>query len=244
VLYYHRIDEEAHRSCVTPRAFAEQMAHLRREGFAVLPLADVRRHLDEHTPFPPSAVTVTFDDGFADNYTSAFPILQRESIPATIFLAAQYIGTQELPVLRDRSGLKPLSWEQVGELARHGIDLGAHTLTHRSLTLLPEDEIRHEVLGSREAIEQHAGVSVRTFCYPRGHFDERVKQIVRDAGFEVACTTLPGCVTPNTHPFSLRRTFVARDDTLRDFRHKLDGSFDLLHEARQWWGGRTGEGMG
>jgi hypothetical protein len=78
-----------------------------------------------------------------------------------------------------------------------------------------------------------------TFCYPRGDFDASVKQAVRDAGYLIACTTLPGCVTSDTHPFSLRRTFIARDDSLRDFRNKLDGSFDLLHAARQWWRGEA-----
>jgi peptidoglycan/xylan/chitin deacetylase (PgdA/CDA1 family) len=235
ILYYHRIDDEDHRSCVTPQAFADQMAFLRQEGFQLLPLAAVRAHLDERRPFPERSAIVTFDDGFADNYTRAFPILDREGVPATIFLTAKFIGTGELPVLRDRSGLKPLTWEQATEMARHGIELGAHTLSHRSLTELDDAEVRHELSGSRSEIEQQTGARVRTFCYPRGHFDARVKGLVREAGFDLACTTLPGCVEPANDAFTLRRTFIARDDNLRSFRHKLEGSFDLLHAARQRW---------
>ena len=88
-----------------------------------------------------------------------------------------------------------------------------------------------------EPVAARVGAPVDTFCYPRGHFDERAKDAVRAAGFRIACTTMPGCVTPRTHPFSLRRTFIARDDSLRDFARKLDGSFDLLHAARQRLGG-------
>src|SRR5690606_5738168 len=135
------------------------------------------------------------------------------------------------------SGIKPMTWAQVEEMARHGIAFGAHTMTHRSLTELAPDEIEREVVESRDVVAARVGAPVETFCYPRGHFDERVKQIVRDAGFRIACTTLPGCVTPDTHPYSLRRTFIARDDSLRDFARKLDGSFDLLHAARQRLGG-------
>lgn len=237
VIYYHRIDDEQHRSCVAPRAFAEQMAHLRGEGFHVMPLAAMRAHLDEHRPFPERTVVVTFDDGFADNYGAAFPVLAKHDLPATIFLAAGFIGGDDLPVLRDRSGIRPMTWEQVREMARHGVAFGAHTLTHRSLTGLPPDELRHEIEGSRDLVAERVGAPVETFCYPRGHFDERVKQATRDAGFRIAVTTLPGCVTPDTHPFSLRRTFVARDDSLHDFARKLDGSFDLLHAARQRLGG-------
>jgi peptidoglycan/xylan/chitin deacetylase (PgdA/CDA1 family) len=233
VIYYHRIDDEQHRSCVTPRAFAEQMAWLAREGFQVLPLASLRGYLDAHRPFPERAVVVTFDDGFADNHQNAFPVLVRHGLPATIFLAAGFMDGPELPVLRDRSGLRPLTWAQVSEMARGGVAFGAHTITHRSLPGLAPEELQREIVGSRDLIAERTGLPVETFCYPRGHFDEAVKRAVRDAGFAIACTTMPGCVTPDTHPFSLRRTFIARDDSLHDFERKLDGSFDLLHTVRQ-----------
>lgn len=235
ILYYHRIEDEAHRSCVRPAAFAAQMSLLRSEGYHVLPLRQIRRHLDQHAPFPERSVVVTLDDGFADNFRNALPVLLREGIPATVFLTAGYIGEAELPVLRDRRGITPLTWEEVRAMAEAGVELGAHTLTHASLPALDDESLRREVQGSRDRIEAETGLRPSSFCYPRGHFDERVKRAVRAAGFELACTTLPGCVTPDTHPFSLRRTFIAFDDTLRDFRRKLEGAFDLLHTARQRW---------
>lgn len=244
VVYYHRIDDEQHRSCVAPRAFAEQMAWLRDEGFNVVSLDALRAHLDEHRPFPERTVAITFDDGFADNYTAAFPVLARHALPATIFLATDYMDGDDLPVLRDRSGIKPLTWAQVDEMARAGVAFGAHTMSHRSLPDLAPDEVVREIVGSRDAVAARLGTDVQTFCYPRGHFDERVKQAVRDAGFRIAVTTMPGCVTPETHPFSLRRTFIARDDSLRDFQRKLDGSFDLLHAARQRLGGSPAPSYG
>jgi peptidoglycan/xylan/chitin deacetylase (PgdA/CDA1 family) len=122
-------------------------------------------------------------------------------------------------------------------MARAGVEFGAHTISHRSLPGLDAAELEREIGGSRDLVAERLGTTVDAFCYPRGHFDETVKQAVRDAGFRIAVTTLPGCVTPDTHPFSLRRTFIARDDSLRDFQRKLDGSFDLLHAARQRLGG-------
>ena len=232
ILYYHRVEDEAHRSCVRPAAFAAQMAHLRAEGYRILPLSAVQAHIEEHRPFPERTIVVTFDDGFADNYHNAFPVLQKEGVPMTLFLTADYIGREELPVLRDRRGVAPLSWEQVEEMSRHGIDIGAHTLTHPELTEVDDARLEKEVAGSRRAIAERLGRDIRLFCYPRGRFDERVKQAVRDAGYDLACTTMEGCVTPDTHAFSLRRTFIANDDSLRDFARKLDGSFDLLHAAR------------
>jgi len=239
IIYYHRIDDEQHRSCVTPRAFAEQMSLLRAEGFNVVPLSALRAHLDAQRPFPERTVAITFDDGFADNYTQAFPVLTRHALPATIFLAAGFMDGDDLPVLRDRSGIRPLRWSEIDEMARHGVAFGAHTITHRSLPGLGADELRQEIEGSRDVVAQHLGQAVDSFCYPRGHFDAGVKQAVQAGGFQLACSTVPGHVAPDADPFTLRRTFIARDDSLRDFQRKLDGSFDLLHAARQRLGGST-----
>jgi len=233
IVYYHRIDEERHRSCVAPAAFAEQMRLLRTEGFRVLPLAAVAEHLEAGRPFPERSVAITFDDGFADNHRNAFPVLAREGLPATVFLATGYVGSAELPVIRDRSGLRPLDWNQVGEMARHGIEMGAHTVSHPELPGLDDEALQREIRGSKEEIEQRLGRPVTSFCYPRGRFDDRVEREVERAGFRLACTTLPGAVAPGERPLRLRRTFIARDDGARDFLHKLAGTWDALHAARQ-----------
>ncbi len=233
IVYYHRIDEEQHRSCVAPSAFAEQMRLLRTEGFRVLPLAAVSEHLAAGRSFPERSVAVTFDDGFADNHRNALPVLVREGIPATVFLATGYVGTDELPVVRDRRGLRPLDWAQVEEMSREGVEMGAHTVTHPELPGLSDEDLRREIRGSKEAIEQRLGRPVSSFCYPRGRFDDRVERAVAGAGFALACTTLPGAVSPADPPLRLRRTFIARDDGPRDFLHKLAGTWDALHAARQ-----------
>ena len=233
IVYYHRIDDEDHRSCVTPRAFAEQMRWLRTEGFSVLRFDAIAEYLESGRPFPDRSVVITFDDGFADNHRNAFPVLASEGIPATIFLATGFIEGDALPVLRDRSGVAPLSWNQVEEMAQHGIEMGAHTVTHPELPGLDDTALRREVFDCRRAIEERLGRPVGSFCYPRGKFDERVVSAVRKAGYRLACTTLPGPVTADSPPLRLRRTFVARDDGVRDFAHKLAGTWDLLHAVRQ-----------
>ena len=96
----------------------------------------------------------------------------------------------------------------------------------------PESQIRE----CRTRIQQETGVWTEDFCYPRGHYNDAVEEAVRQAGYKTALTTRPGIVQPGDPPLTLRRTFIARDDRLRDFSHKLDGSYDRLHALKQTWG--------
>lgn len=243
VLYYHRIDDEPHRSCVTPRAFREQMHYLRSEGYRVIPLATVAAQLERAVDFSPRTVAITFDDGFADNYVHAFPVLSELGIPATIFVTVAGIGGK-LTILRDRpAGIQALTWEQLREMLRGPVTAGSHTLTHPRLTELSATALDEELQGSRRIIETETGVAPELFCYPRGDLNPSVRSAVRRAGYRLACATRAGGVTARSDQFAVPRTFVARDDQIADFARKLDGAFDSLHHGvqllRRHWPGTT-----
>ncbi len=236
ILYYHSISEDPLRSQVSPASFASQMEYLRRNHYSVLPLSEVAEHIRCGTPFPDRSVVITLDDGFRDNYDRAFPALKRAQFPATIFLAASYIGTERLPTLTGTDFVpRPLTWDQVREMQRHRIGFGSHTLTHPMLTRISPAQVRHEVRESKRAIEDALGAPVPFFCYPRGDFDEVVKDIVRDEGYLAACTTLPGLNDWKTDLFALRRTYVGRNDTATEFAKKVSGAYDLLQHGLHLW---------
>ncbi len=234
VLYYHRIDEELHRSCVTPRAFREQMQFLRNSSYRIVPLGTLLRAFEAGEEFAPRTVAVTFDDGFADNYENAFPVLAELGIPATIFVTTAALGST-LSVLRERPGALPaLTWDQVREMLRGPISIGSHTLTHPHLTRISSDALRRELIRSRDVITAETGVETELFCYPHGDMNARVRDAVRLAGYRLACSTYPGPVTLASDPLAVPRTFIARDDTLADFARKLSGAYDYLHRGVQF----------
>ena len=235
ILYYHSISDDPVRSSVSPAAFEGQMAHVRNQGYRVLHLSDVVRRLAAGAPLPDRALAVTLDDGFRDNYDAALPVLVRFEIPATVFLTAGYIGTDRLPTLTRTDFVpRPLDWRQVAEMQSRGVEFGSHTLTHPMLSTIPAADVRREVGDSKRLIEDKLGVAAPLFCYPRGDFDDTVKSIVREQGYEAACSILPGVNGPRTDLFALRRTYVSRRDTPREFARKLDGAYDLLQQGAGW----------
>ncbi len=207
------------------------MRYLRDNGHPVVSLQEIAVAMEQGRDLPPRTVAITFDDGFADSYTAAFPTLSSLAMPATIFVVVGAIGSR-LHVLRDRpAGVPALTWEQIRAMPRHLIAVGSHTVTHPNLTRLTAAGLERELAESRDVIARETGVSPDLFCYPRGDFDDTVRLAVQRAGYRLACTTRPGGVSATTDPLALPRTFVARDDTLEDFARKLDGAFDYLHHG-------------
>jgi len=245
ILTYHRVnaDHPRDRLSVRPEAFASQMEALARSGRPVLRLADALPALQGARPLPAGAVAVTFDDGFRDNLTHALPVLERFGFAATFFVVTGYVGSLETLARYRRccaaDGM--LDWEQVRALRAHGSDVGGHGRTHRELALLSEAEARAEAEGCARDLETHTGDRPRLFCYPRGSESAGVRRIVGEAGFEAACTVRPGPNPPGTPLLALSRTEVSADDTLTDFRLKLEGGFDAWHRVVQGlpaWGAR------
>jgi peptidoglycan/xylan/chitin deacetylase (PgdA/CDA1 family) len=236
ILYYHSISDDPVRSSVSPAAFERQIEYLVRGGYRLLSLSEAVRRLAAGAPLPGNGVVITLDDGFRDNYEQAFPVLRRYGVPASIFLTVSYIGTDRLPTLTRTDFVpRPLDWEQVREMHAHGIEFGSHTLTHPMLSSLSPGEVRREVAESKRVIEDRLGIPVRFFCYPRGDFNAGVRTIVREEGYQAACTTRPGTNSRRTDAFALRRTYVGRHDTATEFARKVAGAYDLLQAALHLW---------
>lgn len=201
ILLYHSIGTN------TPMALAaedleRQLGYLART-FRVMTLS-------EFVDWPHNGeniAAITFDDGYADNYELALPILQRLNLRATFFIAAGFLG-HEIPT--SWGPLPMMSEVHVRQLVKLGHEVGAHTLTHPRLTELPLAAARQEIGTSKHCLEQLCGREVGSFAYPKGRYNRAVRRLVADAGFRCAVTTRRGLVERHSDRLALPRVAAGR----------------------------------
>jgi len=226
ILMYHAVGEshEAPSWYVMPRRrFLWQMLWLRLCRYRVIRLSDLVAHVRSDRLPPGRAVVITFDDGYADNYHLAFPILRKLRMPATIFLVSRALGGEANWTTEPAIAGRPLlPVELVNKMLAGGVEAGAHTRTHISLTDVPADENRElEILGSRQDLEEILGRPIRTFAYPFGDYDPDIAEAVRRAGFHAACCSRSGVNDPGTPHFELRRVEIRGTDSLFRFPYMV-----------------------
>jgi hypothetical protein len=176
------------------------------------------------------SVVLTFDDGYADFYSDAFPVLKKLGFTATVFLPTDYIGNGR-PGLR---GKQHLTWEQVRELAAQGITFGSHTCTHPQLAELSLQDAEQELRRSKQVFEEQGTGCAGTFCYPfrfpeqNAGFMEGFNETLQRVGYEACASTRVGTINTAEDMLALKRIPVNSGDDVALFEAKLRGAYDWL----------------
>jgi peptidoglycan/xylan/chitin deacetylase (PgdA/CDA1 family) len=178
-----------------------------------LSLEELLNFIVEGRDPPTNSITITFDDGYKDFYTSAYPILKKFEIPAAVFLATGFISSSDIEEVKNHlgSGLM-LSWLDIESIADDDlIRFGAHTQTHGNLSKLSREIAESEILTSKHKVEEHTLYPCNLFAYPFGYYNDDVKELIRYIGFKCALTTNPGRVSASSDLFELGRIEVVDD---------------------------------
>lgn len=244
ILNYHSIRSDMKtrgfgHSSISGRVFSAQMKYLKEKNYNVIDLDDFIQWKENGRPIPPKTVILTFDDGFADNYVNAFPIISRYSFRAVLSVITEYVdGATPFPWLiqdplknRDRrqTGL-PLSRTQIKAMRQFGMTIASHARSHRNLSGLDKNEVKEEIFGSKKDLENMLGETVKYFTYPYGSwgdFDNEDKKIVESAGYRAALSTKVGRNDMKSDLYELFRIPIYNRDGLSNFKRKLNGAYDF-----------------
>ncbi len=216
ILMYHHVgdlppDADAVRTSLTvsQARFEEQMNFLKDQGYITLHIADLVHALQTGEPLPDKAIILTFDDGYDDNYTNVFPTLKDHGFVGTFFV----IGSPT-----DYGSPGYLRWEQILEMYNNGMEIGAHSLTHRyNLGMMRQSTQDGEILPDHKLMVDHLPNWTPIFSYPSGSYNQYTLDLLNRLGYIAAVTTNQGTLQSSDAAFELRRIRIRGEWTAPQF---------------------------
>ncbi len=223
-----------YRTATSPTVFAQHMQFLHQNNYLAVGPSDAVACMEASDLGAARPVVITFDDGFEDFYTQAFPILNQYGFSATMYLPTAYIGQAR----QTFKGRDCLTWSQVREMRTAGIQFGSHTVTHPQLKSLDVATVEYEIRASKDTIEQELGCGVKSFSYPYAFpetdrtFTQGLRGILDRAGYENGVSTAIGTADRADDRLFMKRLPVNSCDGAPLFRAKLEGAYDWLHRVQ------------
>lgn len=217
---------------VSPALFEQHLAWLREQGYQSITLEQLHRHLVLGEPLPERPIIITFDDGYADNYANAFPLLAKYGFGGAFFVVTELAERASAGMTAPDGTVYAddyMTWPQMQEMQAAGMDIQCHARVHEDLTDMDDERLIWQVLGCSEMIESNLGQRPRFVAYPSGIYDQRVAQFFASDGYYGGITTRQGAVQRSDDLFELQRLRVRGTTTIAE----LD---ELLA-----WGVGTGE---
>ncbi len=208
ILYYHAVNDNINgmeELFVSPSEFDKQMELLKNNNYTVITFDDLDNLSGIEKP-----VIITFDDGYEDNYTYAYPILKKYGFKATIFIVTDFIGN---PSILNEAQIKEMS-----DL----VNFQSHSLSHPDLTSLGSETLKKELSESRTKIEAITGAKANVFAYPTGYYNGRVLEITRE-NYDYAVVNGGGLHKVGDSPYEIKRVYVPRWLDIKGFEKKIQG---------------------
>jgi peptidoglycan/xylan/chitin deacetylase (PgdA/CDA1 family) len=232
ILLYHSIDKNNVFLTVDPEDFRKQMKYLFENGYNVIKLSDLVELILSKKEIRPKTVVLTFDDGFLSHYRNVLPTLEKYNFQATFFISTKKLGGE---INNSQNIPQPtMNWDELEEINKSSlIDVEPHGVTHSELDGLEDEGVRKEVGELKRRIEGKLNKRCLFFAYPRGKYNDKVVEVVREE-FRAAVTTDTGLVKVGDDLFKLKRNTVDSSCNNRvQFEARLNQSIAIFNKIFQ-----------
>jgi len=211
VLMYHHVSPKGSELNVYPHIFESQLSLLKRTGWHTLSSEELLNIMLNKVPKPRRSIAITFDDGFADNYIYALPILKKYNMKAILFVCTEFIKdfvtsrdifdppthkTSMNLAFTDRAHMVMCTWDEIKHMEDSGIfDIQSHGISHQIPEYLRNDDytqIRNDLVDSRKILMERLSKKIEHFAWPKGVYNKRLIKIAEEAGYKALYTTKRG----------------------------------------------------
>ena len=201
ILEYHNVTNDTETFSLTynvpPEEFSAQLDYLSQNGYTTITLQDFMRAAHGKGELPEKPIVLTFDDGYENNYTEMLPILEAHGMKAVVYVIANNIGKEGY-----------LSFEQLRDMQKRGIEIGSHTADHIPLSTFDDDMVRYEIRDSKLLMEWNGLETIYSLSYPNGDYKKSYEKILREENYLTAVTGDAGLNNFETNPYFLQRVHV------------------------------------
>ena len=201
ILEYHMVTEnprpDAKPYVVPPEDFAAQLDYLAAEGYTTITPQDYARARKGKQQLPDKTIILTFDDGYEDNWRVVLPMLEERGMKAVFYMVTNSIGQPGY-----------LTWDNLFDMERRGMEIGSHTANHLPLTTLSPEKQREELRLSKLMLEWKGMKTIYSFSYPNGAYDDGIVAMLAEEEYLTAVTGEAGLNTLETNPYLLRRVNI------------------------------------
>lgn len=227
ILMYHRVDRDVPPDPVgrdltlSPTRFEAQLRALRARGIAAVSMADLNHRLRAGEPLD-RIVVLTFDDGYADQYRFAVPLLRKYRGNATFYIVSGQVGRP-----------RHLTWAQLREMHADGFDIAAHGVEHDDLSQMSAAQQTYQIRTSIQKVRALVHAPVDSYAYPSGRFNAQTLRIVQRSGISLAVTTDPAYVEAPETRFEMTRVRVRSAWSLAAFWDALQAAWRSSRPVRR-----------
>lgn len=219
----------------SPENFEAELSYLKENGYKTLSLSELSDFLSGKKKYDKSLM-LTFDDGYADNYICAYPLLKKYGYNAVVFISTSYISDgsprktisegAEIPKITRENERIPdgfLRWSELEiMLSNRVFEVGSHTQSHKKFNKRAEYENLEEELSlSKKIIKEKLKVEANSLAWPWGHFNQDYIEIAKKCGYELIFTTITGSVKANDNPLEIKRINVLPHRNPSWFKNRL-----------------------
>lgn len=245
VLMYHQVvnDERlcnTHWTYVSTAQLRKHLILLDHWGYTPITFRDYLMYEKGEINLPKKPIILTFDDGYADVYQNAYPVIKEFGWNAVTFvLGDKGLRTNTWDIDLGIGSSPLMNESQIIELNDAGFEIGSHSMSHARLSMIPVQTAWIEIIRSKEKLQAILKSEVTSFSYPFGSVNDSVKEMVRRAGYKIACGVFSGPPKFGEDRFDIRRITISGNTSTLAYALKILTPFEYY----EWIGSRTAKSL-